>query len=273
MNAHRIVITSVLLLVLGVVPLAALESVDHNHTSFNQVLQTYVINGQVDYEALAKAPKLLRSYIDEMGSLSDDDLSSFTLNQKMVYWINLYNALTLDAVLQNHPIQGQNSAFATNSPRQVEGFWTAIKWKTPAGRTTLNQIEFDQLRRFGKIDWLFAISNATASGGYLLSEAYTDRQLVNQLEQATTLWVRNPNNMKFDKKKQVLYVSEYLRSHRNNLKRKYYKRGDLLGRSQEENIMGHIFLTYSDDEEAKAIIRNGIFSLTYLPYDWALNAR
>jgi hypothetical protein len=70
--------------------------------SLNQIKSQAVTTdgSQVDYKKLAGYP-IYRSYNDLVGHLMEFDYRSLENNEKrMAFWINLYNALVIDAVIQ-----------------------------------------------------------------------------------------------------------------------------------------------------------------------------
>ena len=73
-----------------------------DHAIFNALLKKYVSeNGNVNYKGLKSESKKLQSYIDliKLHQPTDD----WAKNDKLAYWINAYNALTIDLILRNYP--------------------------------------------------------------------------------------------------------------------------------------------------------------------------
>lgn len=79
-----------------------------DHTAFDRLLQTHVKpdgNGynRVDYRGFAASGRAaLKSYLD---LLEQARPSTFKRAEAHAYWINLYNAKTLDVVLDNYPVR------------------------------------------------------------------------------------------------------------------------------------------------------------------------
>ncbi len=58
---------------------------------------------RVDYAAVTAADRAaLRAYIDALAGL---DIGSYNRDQQRAYWINLYNAVTVDIVLEHYPLE------------------------------------------------------------------------------------------------------------------------------------------------------------------------
>lgn len=81
------------------------SSVDHS--SFDQLLQRYVKPdksryNRVDYNSLRReGATALKSYLD---GLSRIDASRLSRNEGHAFWINLYNAKTLEVVIDHYPV-------------------------------------------------------------------------------------------------------------------------------------------------------------------------
>ena len=79
-----------------------------DHTVWQSILQHYVVRGEdginrVDYHKIRMTGRpALTQYLQAMQSIDPRD---FTRDEQMAYWINLYNALTIDVVL-NYPSKG-----------------------------------------------------------------------------------------------------------------------------------------------------------------------
>ncbi|WP_458628749.1 DUF547 domain-containing protein [Winogradskyella sp. PC D3.3] len=73
-----------------------------DHAIFNALLKKYVSeNGNVNYKGLKTESKTLQRYIDLLKLHQPND--DWTKNDKLAYWINAYNALTIDLILRNYP--------------------------------------------------------------------------------------------------------------------------------------------------------------------------
>ncbi|HPQ72255.1 MAG TPA: DUF547 domain-containing protein [bacterium] len=262
----------ILLLSLALLSSAAAKDVfDHNHSLLDQVLKTFVRDGKIKYADLKKSEQLIDEYVDRLQDVSERELELYTPDQRLAYWLNFYNALTLKSILDNYPIQGQQTAFPADSPRQVEGFWAANKWKTPMGRLTLNQIEFDILRKMGTREWVFGVCKGANGSGVLLGEAFNGTRIQEQLRRAATLWINNKNNMRIDVENRTIHVANYITGYLPDLKRDYYRRNEFLKHSYQDNVLANLYLTYGADEEAKTMLRAGVFFVTYEQTDWGLN--
>jgi hypothetical protein len=85
---------------------ASTERIDH--TSWDLFLKTYIIQSddginRVDYGKVSKEDhKALKDYIT---GLSNITVRKLNRPEQQAYWINLYNALTVDVILDHYPVK------------------------------------------------------------------------------------------------------------------------------------------------------------------------
>lgn len=74
-----------------------------DHAAWDALLQKHVAaNGDVDYKGFKKDQAKLDAYLKQ---LSNTDASSLPENERLAYWINAYNAFTVDLVVQHYPVK------------------------------------------------------------------------------------------------------------------------------------------------------------------------
>lgn len=258
-------------IILLALPAAAGEPFDHQHTQFTKILRAYVKDGLVDYQSLSQARGPLEKYLEDLGSVSADEIVNWTLDQKLAYWLNFYNACLLDAVSRNMPLKPDEGGNV--SPRQIPGLWTNYKWNTPNGKQDLNTMEFMQVRKLNNDLWIFAINRGVKGGGVQLSEAYTGDRVRGQMSQAVGFWLANPINFQASSEQHQISVSSYLHQNMKILERDYFRRGEFMGHTDYEIIAAKLYLAHGTDKQIKALLYSGDFSLQNLPFDQNLNIR
>ena len=146
-----------------------------DHTIFNSLLKKYVSeNGNVNYKGLKSESKTLQSYINLLKLHQPND--DWTKNDKLAYWINAYNALTIDLILRNYP---------TKSIKDIKDPWDQRLWKLGDTWQNLNDIEHKILREMNEPRIHFAIVCASVSCPKLQNTAFTASNLDTQLTNAT----------------------------------------------------------------------------------------
>ncbi|WP_179337073.1 DUF547 domain-containing protein [Winogradskyella ludwigii] len=146
-----------------------------DHSILNNLLQKFVsANGNVDYKGLKGDYKTLQSYIELLKTNQPKD--DWTKNDKLAYWINAYNALTIDLILRNYP---------TKSIKDIKDPWDQRLWKLGDNWQNLNDIEHKILRSMDEPRIHFAIVCASISCPKLQNTAFTASKLEDQLTNAT----------------------------------------------------------------------------------------
>ena len=165
------------------------ESADNLHQSFDELLQNYVHGNRFDYEGIFNNKKDLQQLFDYVDLLEKQNPASWEKNDALAFWINLYNAATLELVLQNYPLK---------SIKDIGGLFSS-PWKrevvTVAGRKlTLDAIENDVIRKeFGDARIHFAVNCASIGCPPLAIFAYSGKLLDAQLNENTQRALNDPN--------------------------------------------------------------------------------
>lgn len=148
---------------------------EFNHNRWNILLSKNVSkNGNVDYKAFKHNPLELQVYIDDLKhNLPTEDWDK---KDKLAYWINAYNALTIDLILRNYP---------TKSIKDIKDPWDQRLWQFGDTWQNLNDIEHKILRNMNEPRIHFAIVCASISCPKLQNEAFTAANLEAQLTKAT----------------------------------------------------------------------------------------
>jgi hypothetical protein len=242
---------------------------DHEYPHYAALLNAYVRGSRVDYAALHRDRVQLEGVIGEFAAPARTEELEWTRAQRMAFWINAYNALTLDAIVDHYPIEaGWFSRGPRNSIRQIDGVWTALTW-TIAGRdVTLDDIEHRILRPgFGDPRIHFAINCASVSCPPLSVMPYRAASLDRQLDEAARVFLASPHGMRIERDR--LYVSSIFKWYGDDFIERYAP-GVTGNRSPRERaILGAV--ARHGPAAAAAVARSGTPVIRYLDYDWSLN--
>ncbi len=174
------------------------KSIDHS--AVTGFLQKYVVAdpklklNRVRYGAVSAADKKgLKTYIKQ---LEDTKITQYNRGEQRAYWINLYNAVTLDVVMDNYPVE---------SIRKIGGsLFSGGPWDekliTVEGKSlTLNEIEHEILRPIWP-DPLnhYGVNCASIGCPNLRKEAYTSKNLMQALRANAKDYVNSPRGAKFN---------------------------------------------------------------------------
>ncbi len=158
-----------------------------DHEVWNDLTKKYVSSsGKVNYDGMKSNLSKITAYLKHLEDVSPK--SDWGRNEKLAYWINLYNAATVHLVSSNYPI---SSITKINGGKP----WDK-KFVKSGGKTyTLNQIENEIVRpRFKDPRIHAALNCAAVSCPKILNGAFLPNKLNSQLERQTKAWINNPKN-------------------------------------------------------------------------------
>ena len=167
------------------------ESRPVTHEQFDALLRKHVrADGFVDYKAFVRDSNALNRYLALLESAHPND-KSWSRNEQMAYWINAYNAYTIQLILRNYPIGSIKDI--KKGVAFVNSVWDLKFIKIQGYTYDLNNIEHNILRPvFQDARIHAAINCASYSCPKLLNEAYTAGNLEAQLDAAMRGFVNDP---------------------------------------------------------------------------------
>ena len=164
------------------------DSFTLNHAGLDSLLQKYVsYEGRVNYKGLKTDKEALYAYCLLLANHPVQD--AWSREEKMAYWINAYNAFTIDLILDNYPV---------SSILKLDGgkTWDVKRITLGGKKYGLNQIENEILRHQFKDPRIhFALNCAAQSCPPLYNKAYTAKNLERALEQRTRQFI---NDVKYN---------------------------------------------------------------------------
>jgi hypothetical protein len=210
-----------------------------DHSNWDNLLKKHVDNlGNVDYKGFTKDITALQTYLDYLGKNSPADGASKP--EKLAYYINLYNAVTVKLILDNYP---------TKSIKDIKNPWGKNSVQIGNENISLGDLEHKILRKMDEPRIHFAINCASYSCPKLLNTAFNAHNLEKLLEQSTIDFINDPKRNIITKEKASL--SEIF----NWYKKDFTKNGSLID---------YINLYASQKLTANT-------KISYLNYNWALN--
>jgi hypothetical protein len=228
-----------------------------DHSAWQGLLDRYLDTHSGDgiylvrYGAVSATDRqTLDTYIND---LQASDPRDYSKAEQKAYWINLYNAATVQLVL-NHPTK-------KSILRMGDGFFKIGPWNEPlltvAGEeVTLNDIEHRILRPIWQDHRIhFGVNCASLSCPNLVEQAYTGGNTDTLLDQNERAYINHPRGVSFDDKGGLM-VSRIF---------KWY--GDDFAKNQQQLL--EYFASHADEPLASQL-RAYDGRLSY-DYDWALN--
>ncbi len=175
-------------------PEPAPVKVKPDHSGWSSILSKHVSSsGVVDYKAMVGKRGAIQDYLDELASLPPK--ADWSRNEKMAYWINLYNAATVKLIADNYGIK---------SITELDGGspWKKKRVKSGAKLLTLDEIENAILRpEFGDARIHFAVNCAAKSCPPLMNKAWMPGSLDADLDRMTKKFVNNSKYNQIESKK------------------------------------------------------------------------
>jgi hypothetical protein len=236
---------------------------------YDEVLDLYVRDGYVYYRAL----KLERAKFDAyVASLSTAVIDSASKEERLAFWLNVYNALVLRTVIDRYPIPQRTGDYPRHSIRQIPGAFERVLHRV-AGRTiTLDQIEQTILPTFHDPRVYLALGRGAVGGGRLRSEAFSAGRLEAQLKEVADECVSRAQCVQIDREANLVSVSAIFSWREEDFVSAYAESApEAFGsRSPIERAV----LTFVEPKlltiEREFLVKNQ-FQVAFTPFDWSLN--
>jgi len=229
-----------------------------SNSLFTEVLQKYVKDGLVDYQNMKED----KEFIKYLSQLSNTDPTEFSRDKKLAFWINAYNAFTLQIVMVNYPINSITDLNkGGNLLKNLEGktVWDKRFITINKMKYSLNDIEHNILRKMNDPLIHFALVCASISCPELRNEAYEAEKIDAQLQDET---------QKFLNDKEKNYYN--LTSREANISKLFDWFSDDFGNSDENILM--FIANYVPEDISKDIFSNTSgWKVKYNNYNWNLN--
>ncbi len=232
------------------------RAADFDHAPFDALLRRHVELGYVDYDAFSRAPAF-KKYLAAIGSFDPDGMP---LGERLAFWINAYNAHTIQLVVS----RGERDSLQS---LKTDAGAAADAWSLPVARVasrvyTLNQIEHDVIRaRFKDPRAHFALVCAAVGCPPLRSEAYVGARLEAQLEQqAREFLLSSPEKNHIDVEARLVRLSPIFD----------WYRQDFGGTDQ---AIGQYIARFLPEGAGKRLLVTGGYEIRWTGYDWSLNSR
>lgn len=231
-------------------------------------------SGMVNYRALKAQPEALSSFIAGLGTLDAQIYERWNREDKIAFWINAYNGLTLGTIVANYPIQPSLLAslrFPRNSIRQIPGVWDGMEHRVLGRQLTLDEIEHSILRKqFEEPRIHLALVCAAKGCPPLRSEPYLGSRLEQQFEDQARRFLADPTKFKIERVEKTILLSRIFDWYGEDFSARYSRAYSLPDYADiERGVLGFIlpFLNATD----RTLIIDGKLEVRYLDYDWSLN--
>ena len=258
-RAKRLFVPFLFAVLVATLPAGA-TSLKPDHAPWARLLEAHLEQGEggapnrFDYGALkanGEDRAALRSYI---ASLEATDPGVLSRDEAFAFWVNLYNALTVEVVIDHYPVASIRD-IAISPGLFSTGPW-GKKLVTVTGRElSLDDIEHGILRPdFGDSRVHYAVNCASVGCPDLASRPYTGDELDAMLDRAARAYVNSPRGARVENGR--LTASSIF---------KWYMK-DFGG--TEEGVLAEL-RKYAGPDLAAAL--ENVSGVASYDYDWSLN--
>lgn len=176
---------------------------DQSHQNLTIVLGKYVDEGSVDYKGLKSDPSGLKQYLSQTSAVTKDQFQTWSKEDQLAFLINVYNAETLDLIIQNYPLKS-----IKDIDKDSGGPWEQPYVELWGDKITLNALEHEVIRfEYPEPRVHFALVCAAKGCPVLIDKAYTGKSLENQLETQTSFFISDSQKNSIDTDNKVLRLS------------------------------------------------------------------
>jgi Protein of unknown function, DUF547 len=245
----------------------ALAQFDHSYGAWDALAKKHVKwlpdnkQSRVDYAAFKADRAELKKVLDAMSAVPKAEFDGWSAPQRMAFLINAYNAFTVELILTEYPnlksIKDLGALFSTP--------WKKKFFKLLGEDRHLDWIEHEQLRPlYGDPRVHGAVNCASIGCPALRHEAFAAPKLDAQLEDGMLRFMgdRTRNRMK-DGKLDVSSIFKWFRED--------WEKGHK-GFAKLEDLFAKYAVQLTDDPADQAKLRAKTVPVTFLDYDWSLNA-
>jgi hypothetical protein len=221
-------------------------SIQAQTETYNELLQKHVDkNGNVDYKTFKSEESKLATFISYLEKTTPT--KDWSANKTKAFWINAYNAYTLQLILKKYPLKSIISV-----KKKGKDAWN-IPFAKVGGKTyTLNHIEHEILRKdFNDPRIHVGVNCASGSCPQLGNFAFTENNIESELERLMKIFINDSTRNKITEKK--IHLSKIF----DWFKGDFTKKGSLIEYLNK-------YSTTKISKKAK---------IRFLEYDWSLNGK
>ncbi len=225
-------------------------------SAWDALLKRYVSDrGLVDYRTWKQNDvPALEKFLDDAGCVDAATLEND--DERLAYWINVYNAVTIRGILHFYPTKSIKDHVS-----RLVGFniWQDYAFNAAGKDLSLDDIEHGILRRMREPRIHFAIVCAAMGCPRLRTEAYEGARVREQLQDQAIAFFADPSKLRLEMKSRVVHLSPIL---------------DWFAVDFGPNDSARLrFVAQFVDEKSRSALEKGGFTIRYLDYDWSLNER
>ena len=181
-----------------------LYAFDQDYKSWDKFLKKYTV--VEDKQTLVKYKEIdkedLKSILSEFEAVSKKDFKAWSKNQKLAFWINAYNAYTIQLILKHYPVKSIKDIGSLFSTPWSKEFINLL-----GKEMSLDDIEHETIRKNFKEPLIhFAVNCASIGCPSLSQSAFVGERIREQLAAAEKHFLNNKNKNQL--RGNVIFVSK-----------------------------------------------------------------
>ncbi|MDA0837923.1 MAG: DUF547 domain-containing protein [Planctomycetota bacterium] len=228
---------------------------DHSHALLDKVLKKHLKDGLVNYKALKGDRSELDNYLKQTSAVREAEFKSWSKDQQLAFYINLYNSETFQLIVDNYPVVSIKKIGGIFS-----GPWDEVVVDLFGKKTTLNKLEHSIIRKqFSDARVHFALVCAAKGCPPLRDEPFVAEKLDDQLKDQGNVFLSERTKNRVDTKTKTVHLSKIF---------SWYAE-DFVKSSGSVLLFVRPFFPDADRE---ALLQPG-YSISYTDYDWSLNEK
>jgi len=240
-----------------------------DHSDFDSFLKRHVNEqGRLDYAAASKDRADLDRYLESLSRVDIKMISSGPKSENLAFWVNVYHAGLVVAVLENYPI---------SSTQDIPSFWDRqflVVGFQPVGfetRYSLSQIRSQQLSGLGEEKAHLVLATASVSGPLFPREAFTGLRAAGQLFKRVRSEVQRSEMVNVDIAAKRVVLSQLFQWYAPDFMEKFNRPERRAKLSKPDTAVVNFLINYSKNIDQIRFLKSGQFKVEYFPYDWSLN--
>ena len=238
-----------------------------DHGEFTEVVAAVVVESRVDYAKLAGDDAGLRSYLARLAATDIAAVTNASHEDRLVFWINAYNACMLKRVIEHYPIKkaggfhgikNRAAGRPENSVWQINDVFTGDHCAVAGKERSQDEIEHEIIRPMGDPRIHLAVNCAAISCPPLITRAYLGETVEEQLRDRVRSFMMDPAHFDVTTEgdKRIVRVNKVLDWFKEDF-------GDKDG-------IRAFFAEYADGLYREAL-QDPDTELKFYDYDWTLN--
>lgn len=229
-------------------------------------------DGLVDYAGLQQEAEKLHQVLEEISELDEQTYNNWSEARKKAFWINCFNACTLEAVVVHYPIRPSFPLmffFPKNSIRQIRGVWDLLEFRVMDAPMTLEEIH-DRLRLFDDPRAHLALVHGAVSSPPLRREPYVGRRLDDQLDDQARRFLSKAKNFRIDRDAGKVHLSRIFKWYCDEIVETHSTTRRFRQFGKTERAVLNFICDYVSEED-RAYLINEDYEIEYVRFDWSLN--